>query len=169
MKRHRSASAVSVGTRNERGAVRTVANETHTAFTENARAQTASSEPSLVLASVRARTHTLILTGELNHRSAHALEAEIERLCEEGVTGITLDLRGLTYIDSIGLAVIAFRCGLLQRRGYDFALIPGPRFIHRAFEREGIADLLPFQKDDVAAPGVPALLLGHRSVDGCDQ
>jgi len=32
---------------------------------------------------------------------------ELERLCEEGLTGITLDLRELTYIVSTGVAVIA--------------------------------------------------------------
>ena len=157
MKRHLTASAVSVDTGNEEGATGSVATQTHAAVNKNTRTQPASSEPSLVLASVSVWTHTLILTGELDHRSAYALEAEIERLCEDGVTGITLDLRELTYIDSIGVAVIAFRCGLCERRGYDFALIPGSPFIHRAFEQAGVTDLLPFQEDDVAAPRRPAL------------
>jgi anti-anti-sigma factor len=169
MKRHRMASAVSVSTQNEGGAVGSVANKTQTVFNKNTRRKPASSEPSLVLAGVSVRTHTLILTGELDRGSAHALEAELEHLCEEGVTGITLDLRELTYIDSIGVAVIAFRCGLCQRRGYDFALIPGSRLIHRAFEQAGVTDLLPFREDDVAAPRVPALALTHRSRDGCEQ
>jgi anti-anti-sigma factor len=169
MKRHRTASAVGIDRRNEGGAVGSVANRTHTSFNVSTPTQPAPSEPSLVLASVSVWTHTLVLTGELNHRSAHALEAEIERLCQEGVTGITLDLRELTYIDSIGVAVIAFRCGLCERRGYDFALIPGSRFIHRAFEQAGVADLLPFGDDDVVASRRPALVLGHRSRDGCEQ
>jgi anti-anti-sigma factor len=169
MKRHQRALAVSIGTRNEGGAVGSVANRRHTAFNKNTRTRPPSSEPSLVLASVSVWTHTLILTGELNHRSAHVLEAEIERLCEEGVTGITLDLRDLTYIDSIGVAVIAFRCDLCKRRGYDFALIPATPFIHRTFEQAGVTDLLPFQDDDVAAPRLRALVLGHRSRDGCEQ
>jgi anti-anti-sigma factor len=168
MERHRRASAVGVGRGNEGGAVGSVANRTRTSFNTNTRTQPAPSEPSLVLASVNVWTHTLVLTGELDHRSAHALEAEIERLCQEGVTGITLDLRELTYIDSIGVAVIAFRCGLCQRRGYDFALIPGSRFVHRAFEQAGVTDLLPFQEDEVASRR-PALVLGHRSRDGCEQ
>jgi anti-anti-sigma factor len=145
MKRHLTASAVSVGARSEGDAVGSVATRPHAAVSTNTRSQPASSEANLVLASVDVQTHTLILTGELDHRSAHALEAEIERLCEEGVTGITLDLRELTYIDPIGVAVIAFRCGLCKRRGYDFALIPGSRFVHRAFEQAGVTDLLPFQ------------------------
>ncbi len=169
MKRHLTASAVSLGTRSEGGAVGSVANRTRTAFNKNTRTQPASSEPRLVLASVSLRTHTLILTGELDYRSAHPLEAAIERLCEERVTGITLDLRELTYIDSIGVAVIAFRWGLCKRRGYDFALIPGSRFIHRAFEQAGVTDLLPFQQDDIGAPRMPALVRGHRLRDGCEQ
>jgi anti-anti-sigma factor len=173
MKRHRTASAVSVGTGNEGGAVASVADQTHTAFNKNARTRAASSEPSLALAGVSVWTHTLILTGELNHHSAHALEAEIDRLCGEGVTGITLDLRELKSIDSIGVAVIAFRSRLCTRRGYDFAVIPGSRLIHRAFEQAGVAGLLSFQEDEVedeiAVARLPALVLGDRSGDGCEQ
>jgi anti-anti-sigma factor len=152
MKSHLTPGAVSVRRRNEGGTVESVANPTHAAFDKETRTQPASSEPNFVPASVSVRTHTLILTGDLDHRSAHALEAEIERLCAEGVTGVTLDLRELTYIDSTGVAVIAFRCNLCKKRGCDFALIPGSRFIHRAFEEAGMSDLLPFQEDDVAAP-----------------
>jgi len=69
--------------------------------------------------------HTLVPTGELTHHSAHTLEVEIERLFEEGVTTITLDLRQLTYIDPIGVGVIAFRCRLCKRQGNGIVLIPG--------------------------------------------
>jgi anti-anti-sigma factor len=162
MKRHRTASAASVGRRSEGGAVRSVANQTHTAIDEHTRTQPASSEPNLVLASVSVWTHTLILTGELNHHSAHSLEAEIDRLCEEGVTGITLDLRALTYIDSIGVAVVAFRSRLCERRGYDFAVIPGSRLIHRAFEQADVTGLLSFQEDEVSASPLPAYQAGGR-------
>ena len=94
MKRHRTASTVSIGTPDEGGAMGSVARHTQLAAgAENARTRSAASEPRLVLASERVWTHTLVLTGELNHRSAHVLETEIERACDEGVTGITLDLR----------------------------------------------------------------------------
>jgi anti-anti-sigma factor len=104
-------------------------------------------ERHLALADVEVKlwTHTLVLTGELDRRSAHTLEEEIERLCKEGVTGITLDLRELSYIDSIGVAVIAFRCGHCKKRGCDFTLIPGSSSIQRAFNRVGVSDSLPFQ------------------------
>jgi anti-anti-sigma factor len=152
MKRDLTASAVSVGARSEGGAEGSVAKRRHTAWNKKTHTQPGSSKPRVGLAAVSPWTHTLVLSGELNHRSAHMLEAEIDRVCEEGITGITLDLRALTYVDSIGVAVIVFRCGLCKRRGYDFSLIPGSRFIRRAFEQAGVIDLLPFQEDDVAAP-----------------
>jgi anti-anti-sigma factor len=168
MKRHLVASAVSVGTHSVSGTVESVANQPRTAFEDTLR-QPALSEARLAPVLVSVRTHTLILTGELDRRSAHALEVAIERICEEGVTGITLDLRELGYIDSIGVAVIAFRCGLCKRRGFDFALIAGAPLIHRAFEQAGVAELLPFQEDEDAAPRLHAVAAGHRSRDACEQ
>jgi anti-anti-sigma factor len=125
-------------------------------------------EGALVLTSVETWNHTLILTGELTHRSAHALEVEIERLCEEGVTDITLDMRELTAIDPVGVAVIAFRCGLCEKRGYGFRLIPGSRAVQRAFEQAGLIEILPFREDDdIAAARLGAI--GQRSLDACEQ
>jgi anti-anti-sigma factor len=103
------------------------------------------------VSAVSARKHTLILTGELTRHSAHALEMEIERLCGDGIAGITLDLRQLAHIDAIGAAVIAFRCGLCQRQGYGFSLIPGSPAIQRAFQQAELTDVLPFQVDEVTA------------------
>ncbi|HMH46340.1 MAG TPA: STAS domain-containing protein, partial [Solirubrobacteraceae bacterium] len=69
-------------------------------------------------------------------------------------SAITLDLSKLTHIDSTGVAVIAFRSGLCQRRGYGVALIRGPSFIQREFELAGLGDRLPFE--GVSPSGVPA-------------
>jgi anti-anti-sigma factor len=166
MKRHQTAPAASLS-EGKGSAVVSLATQTRTAFGK--KPQPASGEAAVALASVSAWTHTLVLTGELDRASAHSLEAEIERLCEDGVTGITLDLRELTYIDPIGVAVIAFRCGLCRRRGYDFSLIPGSPHIRRAFEQAGVTDLLPFRDDDPAAPQRSALMLGHRRREGAED
>ena len=53
---------------------------------------------------------------------AHARSGDRTPL-REGVTAITLDLRQLTHIDPIGVAVIAFRCRLCKRQGHGFVLI----------------------------------------------
>ncbi len=167
MERHHMTMAGSVCTRSEDDARTSVASQTRTAFNDDQLPKVALGKASIMPSSVRRRTHTLILTGSLDRGSVQVLEAEIERLCEEGVTGITLDLRQLTYIDTIGVAVIAFRCGLCERRGYDFALIPGPRLVQRAFEHAGVSELLPFREvEEEEAPQpvvpVPALVLSPR-------
>ena len=100
-------------------------------------------------ASVRAHTRSS-WKAKLHHHSAHILESEIERICADGATSIRLDLRKLTYIDSIGVAVIAFRAGLCHRRGYELTVIPGSRFVHRALEQAGVTELLPLEGDDAA-------------------
>jgi anti-anti-sigma factor len=145
-----TASAVSLRKRSEAGAKLGVASHrTRKPRLDARRSLPRRKEGHLRLAGVPERTHTLVVTGELHHRSAHALEAEIERLCEEGVTAITLDLRELSYIDSIGIAVIAFRSGLCKRRGHDFAVIPGSPVIRRALVQAGVEELGSFERGGV--------------------
>src|SRR4051794_4385922 len=158
MKRHQMAVARSV----DEHEIGTTAGQSQTSKSVPSRriARPASTEAGFTPASVPAREHTLILTGELDSSSAHALEAEIERLCEERVTSITLDLRALKYIDPVGVAVIAFRCRLCQRRGYEFALIPGAGVVQRAFEQAGMDVLLPFR-----APQDSPTLVPEEAID----
>jgi anti-anti-sigma factor len=157
MERHRTTSTGSIHTRNEGNTTGLVvmradtACDGNTAFERNRRAWPTQDQPHPQSESVSVWMHTLILTGELTHRSAHTLEMEIERLFEQGVTSITLDLRQLAHIDPIGVAVIAFRCRLCKRQGHGFVLIAGPRFVQRVFEEAGIIDQLPFQEDMLAA------------------
>ncbi|HEY1833393.1 MAG TPA: STAS domain-containing protein [Solirubrobacteraceae bacterium] len=153
MERDLTASAVSLRKRRERKRNDRSGGGEHAAGTLGVARRQAppKNEARISLASVPERAHTLVLKGELHHRSAYALEAEIERLCEEGVTGITLDLRELTYIDSIGIAVIGFRSGLCKRRGYDFAVISGSRIIRRALDEAGVPESL-----EVAGEGAMA-------------
>jgi anti-anti-sigma factor len=97
------------------------------------------------------RVHTLELIGELDCISAPLVEREIERLCEEGVNALTLDLRRVTHIDRTGVSVIAFRSRLCRKRGFEIALIPGPARVHRAFARAGLLERLPFAEAGPAA------------------
>jgi anti-anti-sigma factor len=171
MKTPLMASAVSVGPRSVRSASASVTSRAPVLLDGSARATARPNEQPPTLTSVGVWKHTLILTGALEHHSAHELEAEIERLCDEGVTSITLDLRELTYIDSIGVAVIAFRSGLCKRRGYDFAVIPGSPLIHRAFEQAGVSNLLTSEQstEEPSVPSrLPAMALRDRPRDGCE-
>ena len=104
--------------------------------------------PHLTLASTPVWRHRLILTGKLDYRSASELEEEIECLCQEGVTILTLDLRQLDAIDPTGATVIAFCGAACRRRGHDFAVIPGSRVIHRVLTEAGATDLLTLDRNE---------------------
>ncbi len=152
MKRHLTAAKSSHRGRGERGTG--PGGESHQHLGLPGRPAEAEGEPAAVrLRSVRLRTHTLRLTGELHLRSAPVLEEELERLYADGVTSVTLDLRELSYIDPIGVALIAFRCGLAGRRGYGLTVISGSRLVHRALEQAGVEDLAPFDGEDDSEAG----------------
>jgi anti-anti-sigma factor len=100
--------------------------------------------------------HTLVLLGELDRASTATLEAAIEGLCEREVDGIVLDLSELSYIDATGVAVVAFRCHWCQKRGYEFALVPGSPAVQRVFELSGASTRLPFLTRGPAAQTLSA-------------
>jgi anti-anti-sigma factor len=106
------------------------------------RAQAPRARGHLTLASTPAWRHKLVLTGRLNHRTAVELEDEIECLCEEGVTILTLDLRQLDSIDSLGARAIGLYGMVCKRRGRDFTVIAGSPVVHRTLAEAGAESLL---------------------------
>jgi anti-anti-sigma factor len=87
---------------------------------------------------------TLRLAGELDMTSVATLEAAVSRACSGSTRSVTIDLSGLSFIDSTGLAVIIHTSGLCSNRGYAFKLIRGPRAVQRLFEVTGLDGVLPF-------------------------
>lgn len=96
----------------------------------------------LTLANTPVWRHRLILRGRLDYRSACELEEEIECLCEEGVTILTLDLRQLDAIDPTGATAVAFCGAACRKRGRNLAVIPGAGIVHHALTEAGATDLL---------------------------
>jgi anti-sigma B factor antagonist len=93
----------------------------------------------------RAGAHVLLLTGELDIAEVPRLEAAVDRILEEGTTGITIDLRQLEFIDSSGLAAIVHISGMSAKRGHDFELIAGRPEVQRLFEITGLSGVLRFR------------------------
>jgi anti-sigma B factor antagonist len=83
--------------------------------------------------------------GELDLASVELLNAAVERACAERATSVTLDLRGLSFIDSTGLAAIVLAARVCETSGADFTLIPGSQSTQRLFEITGLLDALPFR------------------------
>ncbi len=95
------------------------------------------------------RIHRLVVSGELGHDSAVALEAAIEELCAAGVNRLVLDLTGLEAIDRTGVGVIAMRCRLCGRRGVAVELVGARPHVARAFRGAGLSEL-PFRENSFA-------------------
>jgi anti-sigma B factor antagonist len=95
--------------------------------------------------------HTLSLHGELDIYSAGELKAMLLEVVRDGTSGVTLDLSGLTFMDSTGLYMVLFGRELTERHGCDFSLIPGSPKIQHVFELTALLDVLPFQTDEVDA------------------
>jgi len=150
MKRRRTVAKIRLVARTERGGAVKATDRTQTVTEPRAR------KPELTLARAGHHTHTLIPTGRLDRRSAPILEAELERLYETGVTRVVLDLRELSYVDSTGVAVLAFRSELCKRHGHELGLIPGSRLMRRAFEEAGVTELLTPPEDAAAASRLAA-------------
>jgi anti-sigma B factor antagonist len=89
--------------------------------------------------------HTLVLIGELDVASAPLLEAALRRIGTNAAETITLDLSGLTFMDSAGLRVVLVARELCDGLGCELQLVPGSGQIQRLFEVTGLLDQLPFR------------------------
>lgn len=95
--------------------------------------------------------HTLTLGGELDIGSVPILHAAVARICETGsVRVLTLDLSGLLFIDSTGLAEIILTSRLCERDAVELTLTPGSSGVQRLFELTGLIDALPFSRTSEA-------------------
>jgi anti-anti-sigma factor len=118
---------------------------------------------------VDGQRYTLVLAGELDIASAVTLHGAVARARANGaaISALTLDLSGLIFIDSTGLAEIILTGQLCDRDGYAFALVPGPRAVQRLFEVTGLIDALPFTETAAEASPPPAIEAApEASLDG---
>ena len=96
----------------------------------------------------------IALTGELDLSSAPALDEEIARLTTaEGVRRVIVDLRGLAFLDSSGLRVVAMAERRLDAAGRPLALVRGVETVQRVFEITRMDDRLTFVDSPEALNG----------------
>jgi anti-anti-sigma factor len=92
---------------------------------------------------------TAALAGDFDMQATFMVEPALERALETpGLRRLELDLRGLDFIDSTGMGVIVRLDHEARGRGVQLSLRRGPRPVHRAFEKSGLADALPFSSPD---------------------
>jgi len=166
MKSHSSASSMTTGHAHDQdNTSEVVAHSAGIGDRDVARAQGPGARAHLRLASAPVWRHKLVLTGRLNHRTAAELEDEIECLCEEGVTILTLDLRRLDAIDPVGAEAIAHHGVACRRRGRDFAVLPGSPVVNRALAEAGAESLLAGDPGETNVLSLAAIASGGSPHD----
>jgi anti-anti-sigma factor len=96
----------------------------------------------------------IALSGELDLSGAPALGQEIETLAERpDVRRVILDLRGLEFLDSSGLRVVALAERTLSASGRSLVLVRGREHVQRVFEITRMVERLAF----VDAPDDPGI------------
>ncbi len=96
--------------------------------------------------------YTLSLSGELDLAGAPELVSRVRPLCENGASGLTLDLSALRFIDSTGLAAVVQTGTLCDEHECRFELVQGPRQVRRLFEIAGLLKALPFRDGGPCVP-----------------
>lgn len=101
----------------------------------------------LLETSLAGRAAVIALRGELDLAGAAALEQELARLEPEGPDAVVIDLRGVDFMDSSGLRVLAVSTQRAQGRGQRFALVPGAAQVMRVLDITRMRERLDFVDD----------------------
>lgn len=88
-------------------------------------------------------TLTVRLTGELDHKVAAGIRAELDELIlDPRVRRLVFDLNELEFMDSSGIGLIIGRYKLMARRGGTVAVSCGRGRVDRIFEMAGLYQLV---------------------------
>ena len=82
--------------------------------------------------------------GDIGLDTVEELRAQLEELTSAGATGLILDLRGTTFLDSTGLRLAMDTHATSTANGCEFAIFTGPPSVQRALELTGLTAHLPF-------------------------
>ena len=82
------------------------------------------------------------LTGDLDLSTANRAEEEILRAEESLPPLLLLDLRGLSFMDSTGLRVVASADARARQDGRRLVIVQGPPAVRRVFEITRLAERL---------------------------
>jgi anti-sigma B factor antagonist len=90
-------------------------------------------------------TAVVALDGELDLSGAGRLEQEIERIAAvDGTRTVVLDLRGLDFMDSSGLRLVALADRRVAQMGGRLVLVRGAETVQRVFDITRMTERLTF-------------------------
>jgi anti-sigma B factor antagonist len=88
--------------------------------------------------------YCIVLLGEVDLSCAAELRGLLGWAADTDVASIVVDLSGLDFIDSRGVATLV---EAYDQCGSRLALLRGPRRVHRVFELMALDRLLPFAQE----------------------
>lgn len=91
----------------------------------------------------------LALHGELDMATVAALEDELRVAWSQDSRRIEIDLRGLTFIASAGIAALLAANARARDSGRALTLVRGPAAVHRVFELTGTTGQFAFRRESV--------------------
>jgi anti-sigma B factor antagonist len=91
--------------------------------------------------------------GEVDSTSAPFLRERLDGLLDDGVGEITVDLTGVSFLDSAGLCVLAAAYRRASEQDVALRVLAASRAVIRPLQITGLWDLLQVEKVDPAAPG----------------
>jgi anti-sigma B factor antagonist len=96
------------------------------------------------------------LRGELDLATVRVLDEELQQVWSREPRRVELDLRGLEFIGSSGIAALLEANARARERGCALTLVRGPAAVHRIFELTGIESQFAFRPASVRREERPA-------------
>jgi len=92
------------------------------------------------------RSLTAAVTGELDHHRARELMEELDRQIDLGRPGeLILDLKGLTFTDSSGIAVLLRSWKRMEQVKGTFRVVNVPEQADKVFRAAGLQRIIRFE------------------------
>jgi anti-sigma B factor antagonist len=85
------------------------------------------------------------LAGELDMQGTFVLEPRLDAIVAGAPADVTFDLRGLTFVDSTGLAALIGGYQRLEESGARSRFLRGSDDVQRIFTIAGFDEVLPFE------------------------
>ena len=102
-----------------------------------------------VISTNKERAYTVELRGELDHHSAHDAMQQMELALESVMPKrLVLDFRGVTFMDSSGIALAVRAQRRLARLGGSAVLCNVPPQAKKVFDAAGITRMVPIVEED---------------------
>lgn len=94
------------------------------------------------------RVVTAVVTGEVDHHAARELMTELSRRIDDALPGkLRLDLGGVSFMDSSGIAVVLRSWKRMRQLGGSMELSHVPPQAGKVLKAAGVDKLIPFAEE----------------------